>query len=153
MIESASKFFLKFRFKAKLLERELEQPSAENLKQEPYVQIDRPNTEIKDNQVKAVQNDLPKPESLQWGPLPERTPKLSPVEQLDESYLTSSFFRYAEDQSHRFDNAPLEYVAIGLIVTLASMLGNKVRICPKRFDKTWFEFVCSGQLIPDCKLG
>jgi hypothetical protein len=140
MIERIRKF-LRFNSEPKLEEREREKHNAENQTLGLTNEVDTSNTEISDKQVKAGLEDLPEPESLQWGPLPERTPKLSPVEQLDENYLTSSFFSYAKDQSHRFDNAPVEYVAIGLVVTLASMLGNTVRICPKRYDKTWSESV------------
>ncbi|MDO6710336.1 DUF3987 domain-containing protein [Aliiglaciecola sp. 2_MG-2023] len=164
MLQAILKFFYAFRFTSKLkkkdedtkqeqqtqeqedspkrdevIEQQQEEAITENIEEALNEKSERPILETERKQIVADKDVLPDPESLQWGPLPEQTPELSPVETLDENYLPPSFFRYAKDQSHRFDNAPLEYVAIGLVVALASMLGNTVRIYPKRYDKTWSE--------------
>lgn len=74
------------------------------------------------------------PESPTFEPLRPFTDELPPVPAFDLKLLPEALRDWVEDISHRKDNAPIEYAAVGALVALGALVGNKVAIHPKRHD-------------------
>jgi len=64
------------------------------------------------------------------GPLPTG---LSPVAAFDIAWLPRGFQRWVEDMAERMQ-CPVDYLAVSVMVVLASIVGRKVAIRPKRED-------------------
>lgn len=60
-------------------------------------------------------------------------PQLKPVEKLDTAILPDSIKDWSYDVAHRMQ-CPIDYVAVGLMVALASVVGRKFIIYPKQRD-------------------
>ncbi len=58
---------------------------------------------------------------------------LLPVEAFNSEILPDAFAGFVDDASHRMQ-APPDYIAVGLMVALSSMIGRKVAIHPKQND-------------------
>jgi hypothetical protein len=65
-------------------------------------------------------------------PLPE---KISPAPELSESLLPDEWREWLTDIADRMQ-CPLDFPTVAAIVGAASLIGNKIRIRPKKFD-TW----------------
>ena len=48
--------------------------------------------------------------------------------------LPDSMRDYITDIAERMDNSPPDYVAVGVMVALATLIGRKLSILPKRYD-------------------
>jgi hypothetical protein len=89
---------------------------------------------------KAVTNSQVDASNLKWRPLKPLNFDLLPVKPIEPDCLPRSLYDYAENNSSRIDQSPIEFVAIGLIVCLSALLGCGVGIRPKRYDLFWIEF-------------
>lgn len=65
-------------------------------------------------------------------PLPE---KISPAPELNESLLPDEWREWLTDIAERMQ-CPLDFPTVAAIVAAAALVGNKIRIRPKKFD-TW----------------
>jgi hypothetical protein len=59
-----------------------------------------------------------------------------PVEVFDYNYLPETLIPWAKDIQNRLQCAP-DFIGVGIMVGLASAVGNKLTIRPKVFDPTW----------------
>ena len=75
-------------------------------------------------------------ESLTWDQPKELKAELLPVKPLDPTMLPDSMRDYITDIAERMDNSPPDYVAVGVMVALATLIGRKLSILPKQHD-TW----------------
>lgn len=96
------------------------------------VKVTKPSS-FKDTDKQLNQNEL------KWTPLKPIGFDLLPVEVFNSSHLPASLYNFAKSNAYRLDNAPIEYIAVALIVSLSSLLGCGVRIKPKRNDTGWLE--------------
>jgi hypothetical protein len=78
--------------------------------------------------------------SAQTGGDPEITPLSSisglPVEPFDFDLLPKSLKAWAEDMQYRLQ-CPADYIGVGIMIGLASAVGNKVTVQPKSNDHSW----------------
>lgn len=89
---------------------------------------------------KAVTNSQVDTSNLKWRPLKPLKFDLLPVKPIEPDCLPRSLYDYAENNSSRIDQSPIEYVVIGLLVSLSALLGCGVGIRPKRYDLIWIEY-------------
>ena len=75
-------------------------------------------------------------ESLTWDKPKELKAELLPVKPLDPAMLPNTMRDYITDIAERMDNSSPDYVAVGVMVALATLIGRKLSILPKRYD-TW----------------
>ena len=73
-------------------------------------------------------------ESLTWDQPKELKAELLPVKSLDPAMLPDSMRDYITDIAERMDNSPPDYVAVGVMVALATLIGRKLSISPKQHD-------------------
>ena len=73
-------------------------------------------------------------ELLTWDQPNELKAELLPVKSLDPAMLPDSMRDYITDIAERMDNSPPDYVAVGVMVALATLIGRKLSILPKRYD-------------------
>ncbi|MFA0332437.1 DUF3987 domain-containing protein [Vibrio cyclitrophicus] len=59
------------------------------------------------------------------------------VPPFDIDLLPSSMQKFAMREAQRMDNAPVDYIAISLLVCIGSLVGQSVEIQPKKFDSGW----------------
>ncbi len=72
---------------------------------------------------------------------------LKPVPKFDSNWLPVSVRPWITDVSERM-SVPIDFAAIGAIVTLAGAVGARAKVYPKQFDKKWCEVVTlSGAVI------
>lgn len=71
-------------------------------------------------------------------PKPLEAP-VSPVMQLSANMLPEDIYKYATYKAYKLDNAPVEFVAIPLIISYAATLGTSHVIKPKASDYDWKE--------------
>lgn len=81
-----------------------------------------------DNEVKTEVFEIAVPE-----PLPN---ELLPVPQFDPLLLPEALRNFVSDTADRMQS-PIEFVAAAVVVSLASVIGNRIRIKPKRLDDGW----------------
>lgn len=67
-------------------------------------------------------------------PLPELA--ALPVEEFDFTLLPSSLQPWGKDIQHRLQ-CPADYVGVAILISLATAVGNKVKIQPKAKDDSW----------------
>lgn len=79
-----------------------------------------------------------KPESnFEWrDPEPITLKRASPIE-FDKEMVPSILWKYIHEFSKSLNNSPLDYLAVSLIVALASLIGGTLSITPKKNDKGW----------------
>ena len=75
-------------------------------------------------------------ESLTWDKTKELKAELLPVKPLDPEMLPNTMRDYITDIAERMDNSSPDYVAVGVMVALATLIGRKLSILPKQHD-TW----------------
>ncbi len=74
-------------------------------------------------------------ESLQWEAKPKPIKvQLLPVPQFDAEMLPNALRDFVLDVAERMDNSAPDYVAVGVMVSLATVIGRKLCISPKRHD-------------------
>ncbi|MGR5251097.1 DUF3987 domain-containing protein [Vibrio astriarenae] len=59
------------------------------------------------------------------------------VPPFDIELLPSSMQKFATREAQRMDNAPVDYIAISLLVCVGALVGQSVEIQPKEFDTGW----------------
>ncbi|UPR31028.1 DUF3987 domain-containing protein [Vibrio crassostreae] len=59
------------------------------------------------------------------------------VPPFDIDLLPSSMQKFATREAQRMDNAPVDYIAISLLVCIGALVGQSVEIQPKEFDTGW----------------
>lgn len=83
---------------------------------------------------RAGANGSPPLEPVEEWTEPEQLPEeLLPVPHFDEILLPDAVRAFVIDASERMQ-APVEFVACAIITAAASIIGNRIRIAPKRFD-------------------
>jgi hypothetical protein len=80
---------------------------------------------------KEIENEL------DWQEIIPFKANLLPVEKLSKSMLPEDIYQYILSHSARLDKAPIEYAAISFLVSAASLIGNSIKIQPKRNDTSW----------------
>jgi hypothetical protein len=75
-------------------------------------------------------------ESFAWDTPKELKAELLPVKPLDPAMLPECMKDYVTDIAGRMDNSAPDYVAVAVMVALATLIGRKLFIAPKEFD-TW----------------
>ena len=73
-------------------------------------------------------------ESLTWDKPKELKAELLPVKPLYPEMLPDSMRDYITDIAERMDHSSPDYVAVGVMVALATLIGRKLAVMPKRFD-------------------
>ncbi len=73
-------------------------------------------------------------DTLTWDKPKELKAELLPVKPLDPEMLPDSMRDYITDIAERMDNSSPDYVAVGVMVALATLIGRKLSIRPKRYD-------------------
>lgn len=86
----------------------------------------------------AAGEQLTAPHGTEWKPLQPFSDKPPPVPPFNLKLLPAPLRDWVQDLAERKDCAPVEYAAIGAMVALGSLLGNKVGIHPKARDD-WME--------------
>lgn len=72
--------------------------------------------------------------TLTWGKPKELEAKLLPVKPLTPEMLPDRMREYVTDIAERMDNSSPDYVAVGVMVSLATLIGRKLAIKPKQYD-------------------
>jgi len=90
------------------------------------------------NPAKRYQLDTAQTQTQETGwPEPQKLPgELRSVIELDPNWLPEAIREGCLDTAERL-NCPLEYVAIPVIISAGTALGNTVGIWPKEFDESW----------------
>lgn len=65
------------------------------------------------------------------------TDECSNVEEMTPDYLPERISEYVFSEAKRLNNAPVEYVAVAVLVSAAAVLGGSAVIQPKRDDTDW----------------
>jgi len=73
-------------------------------------------------------------ESLTWDKPKELKAELLPVKPLTSEMLPDRMRDYITDIAERMDNSSPDYVAVGVMVALATLIGRKLAVMPKRYD-------------------
>jgi len=73
-------------------------------------------------------------DTLTWDKPKELKAELLPVKPLDPAMLPDSMRDYITDIAERMDNSSPDYVAVGVMVALATLIGRKLAVMPKRYD-------------------
>jgi len=73
-------------------------------------------------------------DTLTWDKPKELKAELLPVKPLDPDMLPDSMRDYITDIAERMDNSSPDYVAVGVMVALATLIGRKLAVMPKRYD-------------------
>ena len=73
-------------------------------------------------------------DNLTWDKPKELKAELLPVKPLDPEMLPDSMRDYITDIAERMDHSSPDYVAVGVMVALATLIGRKLAVMPKRFD-------------------
>ena len=73
-------------------------------------------------------------DTLTWDKPKELKAELLPVKPLDPEMLPNSMRDYITDIAERMDNSSPDYVAVGVMVALATLIGRKLAVMPKRYD-------------------
>ena len=79
------------------------------------------------------QNGAVETHSIQWSKPSPIIQTLPPVKTITSDMMPETLWRYTQNNAERLSTS-LEYVAIPLVVALASVLGTKVSILPKFYD-------------------
>jgi putative DNA primase/helicase len=61
---------------------------------------------------------------------------LKPVRKFDTKLLPSSLVPWVEDVANRMQ-CPVEFLAVGAVISLSAAVGRKIGIRPKRLDRQW----------------
>jgi len=72
--------------------------------------------------------------NLTWDKPKELKAELLPVKPLDPEMLPDSMRDYITDIAERMDHSSPDYVAVGVMVALATLIGRKLAVMPKRYD-------------------
>lgn len=84
----------------------------------------------------SCQNDS-RDSIVEWHtPEPVTLKRFSPIE-FDKGMVPSSLWKYIHEFSKSLNNSPLDYLAVSLVVALASLIGGTMSIAPKKNDKGW----------------
>ena len=73
-------------------------------------------------------------DNLTWDKPKELKAELLPVKPLDPEMLPDSMRDYITDIAERMDHSSPDYVAVGVMVALATLIGRKLAVMPKRYD-------------------
>jgi len=73
-------------------------------------------------------------ESLTWDKPKELKTELLPVKPLTPEMLPDRMRDYITDIAERMDDSSPDYVAVGVMVVLATLIGRKLAVMPKRYD-------------------
>jgi hypothetical protein len=73
-------------------------------------------------------------DTLTWDKPKELKAELLPVKPLDPEMLPDSMRDYITDIAERMDDSSPDYVAVGVMVALATLIGRKLAVMPKRYD-------------------
>jgi len=82
-------------------------------------------------------NDITEADSVWDKPQPVK-PSLPPVPEFDYELLPPVFHDWIKDIAERMQ-CPPDYLAVGALVAIGSLLGNKIGIQPKQLDEGWVE--------------
>ncbi|MFA0088316.1 YfjI family protein [Vibrio sp. 10N.261.51.F12] len=75
--------------------------------------------------------------SYEWQQPKPLTTEMIAVPPFDIDLLPSSMQKFATREAQRMDNAPVDYIAISLLVCIGALVGQSVEIQPKEFDTGW----------------
>jgi len=73
-------------------------------------------------------------DSITWDKPKDLKVELLPVKPLNPEMLPDRMRDYITDIAERMDNSSPDYVAVGVMVALATLIGRKLSILPKRYD-------------------
>lgn len=73
----------------------------------------------------------------EWQQPKPLTTEMIAVPPFDIDLLPSSMQMFATREAQRMDNAPVDYIAISLLVCIGALVGQSVEIQPKEFDTGW----------------
>ena len=73
-------------------------------------------------------------DNLTWDKPKELKAELLPVKPLYPEMLPDSMRDYITDIAERMDHSSPDYVAVGVMVALATLIGRKLAVMPKRYD-------------------
>jgi hypothetical protein len=71
---------------------------------------------------------------VEWPDIILLPTELYPVEDFHPDLLPDPLRSWAVDAAHRMDDMPLDFFAVGVVVSLGSMIGARLAIHPKRND-------------------
>jgi putative DNA primase/helicase len=77
------------------------------------------------------ESDLP---AVVWPSIIQIADDLLPVEKFHPDLLPDVLRPWAVDAAHRMDDAPLDFFAVGIVVALGALIGNRASVQPKRHD-------------------
>jgi hypothetical protein len=77
--------------------------------------------------------------SLHWEKIQSTEFELLPIEPFTEDFFPPCLYKYAYSNAVRLDGAPIEYMGVSIVISLAAVLGCGVRIQPKLNDSGWLE--------------
>lgn len=72
-----------------------------------------------------------------WLQIKPFEPDLLPVPDFSCDLLPNKIYEYVKQHAERLDNAPIEYAAIAVVTCAAALIGNSVKIQPKKNDYSW----------------
>ncbi|MCB1688644.1 MAG: DUF3987 domain-containing protein [Halioglobus sp.] len=72
-----------------------------------------------------------------WPDIIPISDELLPVDRFHPELLPDVLRDWAVDSAYRMDNMPVDFFAVGIVVALGSLIGNRCCIAPKRHDSDW----------------